>query len=238
MDPYTFDLQRILIGDLPLLFLAEVALRTVVLYSYALLLFRIMGKRSVGQLTPLELVIVVGLGSAVGDPMFYPDVPILHGMLVITLVAIMQRALTYVKRRHPGIEDIIKGHPVRLVFDGLLDLSGMAEAQLSREEVFMELRERSYVNLGEVHSVYMEPNGTISYYQHDPEDVRPGLPLTPPWDIQPPVTFRQGTPAPEGAYYGCGFCGQPVEFAAGETLPGCPRCGKGPWVRATSAHSQ
>ena len=45
-----------------------------------------LGKRGMGELSPFELVIIVALGSAVGDPMFYADVPLVHGIIVITVV--------------------------------------------------------------------------------------------------------------------------------------------------------
>ena len=43
MQEYTFDLQRILLGDLPLLFVLEIALRTTSMLLYALFLLRLLG---------------------------------------------------------------------------------------------------------------------------------------------------------------------------------------------------
>jgi uncharacterized membrane protein YcaP (DUF421 family) len=55
------------------------------MYLYALLLVRLLGKRGMGQLAPFDFVIIIALGSAVGYPMFYPDVPVLHAMAAITV---------------------------------------------------------------------------------------------------------------------------------------------------------
>jgi uncharacterized membrane protein YcaP (DUF421 family) len=70
---YTFDLARILLGRLPWLYLAEILLRTTIVYFFALFVVRTIGKRGMGQLAPFDFVIIIALGSAVGDPMFYPD---------------------------------------------------------------------------------------------------------------------------------------------------------------------
>ena len=87
MEPVdVFDLKRMLIGDESPLFLLEIVVRTLIVYVYALLLLRWLGSRTIGQLSTVEFLLVIALGSAVGDAMFYPDVPLVHAMLVVTVV--------------------------------------------------------------------------------------------------------------------------------------------------------
>ena len=91
MENYTFDLQRILFGDAPLLFALEIALRTAIMLVYSMFLLRLLGRRGLAQLSLFEFVLIIALGSAVGDPMFYPNVPVLHGLIVITVVVLIER---------------------------------------------------------------------------------------------------------------------------------------------------
>ncbi len=51
----------------------SVIVRTVIMFFAALVLIRWMGKKGFGELTMFELLIVVGLGSAIGDPMIYRE---------------------------------------------------------------------------------------------------------------------------------------------------------------------
>jgi hypothetical protein len=53
---YAFNLSRIFLGNLPWFYVAEVVLRTTVMYFYALLLVRLLGKRGMGQLAPFDFV--------------------------------------------------------------------------------------------------------------------------------------------------------------------------------------
>ena len=69
-----FDWHRLWIGDLTPWFMLEVCFRTAVMFVWLLLMIRVIGKRGVGQFSVLELSIVVALGSAAGNPMFYADV--------------------------------------------------------------------------------------------------------------------------------------------------------------------
>ena len=54
------------------------------MYAYTIFLLRVLGKRGMGQLSTLELAIIISIGSAVGDPMIGVDIPIVHGLLVVT----------------------------------------------------------------------------------------------------------------------------------------------------------
>ncbi|WP_201772918.1 hypothetical protein, partial [Devosia riboflavina] len=87
------DWQGMLIGNEPPTFLLEIVIRTVIIYSYTLALLRWLGSRAIGQLSTVEFLLVIALGSAVGDAMFYPDVPLLHCLLVVTVVVVANKLI-------------------------------------------------------------------------------------------------------------------------------------------------
>jgi uncharacterized membrane protein YcaP (DUF421 family) len=162
-----FDATRMLVGDFSWSFTLEVVLRTVVMYSYTLAVVRILGKRGLGHLSPFELVIIVALGSAVGDPMFYADVPLLHGIIVITVVVALQRALEEITERSPGLEVVLESKARLLVNSGVVDMQAMEKEDLSETELFSALREREVEHLGQVRLAYLEPSGVITVFRTD-----------------------------------------------------------------------
>lgn len=232
MDNYSFDLQRILFGDLPVLFFVEIALRTVILYLFALVMLRVFGKRSAGELTTVDVVVIVALGSAVGDPMFYPDVPVLHGMLVIALVVALQHLGIRWANQNKRVDQLIKGTPSRVVVDGILDLKGMEHANISPREVFQMARQAGYRNLGEIQRMYVETDDQASIFEFNREHIRPGLAFEPPWDVEKPHTLAAGSQAPAKDMFACANCGETINMETGKTLPPCPRCQQGEWIRA------
>ena len=159
------EFDRIFLGDLTVELVVEIVLRTAVMYLYTLALVRVLGKRGLGQLSPFELVIIVALGSAVGDPMFYADVPLVHGIIVITAVVGLQRILVKVTERNKGIERLVESIPVLLVRDGGLLADALDQEDLSENEVFMGLRQQGIEFLGEVRRAYLEPSGLISVFK-------------------------------------------------------------------------
>ena len=103
-----FDLQRMFLGEQPLLFYAEILVRTLIIYAYTLVMIRWIGGRGVAQLSMVEFVLVIALGSAVGDAMFYPDVPLLAAMLVITGVIGMNKVLDLLILRSDSAKHMIE----------------------------------------------------------------------------------------------------------------------------------
>ena len=187
-DVQPFELGRMLFGDITPLFMLEILFRTVVIFLWLLFLLRLSGQRSVAELGPLELAIVIALGSAAGDPMFYPEVPLVHAMLVLALVLGLHRLLIYLILKNEQIETAVEGTQIELVRNGVLNLQTMQQANLSREDVFEYLRNHSVRQLGEVQRAYLEQKGTVSVYCWPPDKIRAGLAVVPPWDIDAPVT--------------------------------------------------
>lgn len=236
MEPYSFDLQRIFFGDLPLAFLVEIVFRTGVLFFYLLLSLRFIGQRSIGQITMFEFAVIIALGSAAGDPMFYPDVPLLHGMVVITMIVIFQRLLVNLTRADARAERFVEGKTERIVIDGCLDLQGIDRSLLSREEVYMELRQHGIEQLGQVRRAYLEIDGQVSIFVFDGGEIRAGLPLLPPEVMADHTFYEANSPPPENGLYACYNCGSTQRFDKTTRLIVCPRCHKRKWIAASKAH--
>lgn len=228
-----FDFHRMFIGDVSLWFLLEVAFRTSFMFVYTLILIRATGKRSLGNLSPFELLLVVALGSAVGDPMFYPDVPLFHAMVVVAVIVLLQRLLSLATDHSTRLEHALESTPTPLVVDGVIALDALTSEHLSRDELFMFLREEGVEQLGQVKRAYLEPSGRVSTWLFKRDFVVPGLPLLPAedpdWEEPIAPTERAAKPP-----YACASCGAPSASAAGDLLGPCAVCkGEAGWSRAS-----
>jgi uncharacterized membrane protein YcaP (DUF421 family) len=174
-----FDPVRMLVGDFSWEFTLEIVLRTVIMYVYTLAVVRILGKRGLGHLSPFELVIIVALGSAVGDPMFYADVPLAHGIIVITVVVALQRALEELTEWSPRVEAVLESQARRLVTAGVVDVEALDSEELTETELFSALREREIEHLGEVKLAYLEPSGVITVFKVDKDEAPMGRSVLP-----------------------------------------------------------
>lgn len=220
-----FDWQRIWLDDLPLLFVAEVALRALFAYVAVFLFLKISGRRGIRQLSLFELVVILTLGSAAGDGSFNEDEPLLPILAVFVTLLLLYRVTMWAMAQNPGLANWMEGKPITIIKDGLYELNSLDRLNISSDEFFMELRQQGVEHLGQVRLGIVETDGDVSLYYFEPDNVRPGLSALPP-EHRP--VFRQ---VPSGAIYACSRCGFPQPLESGQEAT-CPRCHNSRWSLA------
>jgi uncharacterized membrane protein YcaP (DUF421 family) len=161
-----FELRRMFIGEGDSLLLLEVAFRTVFLYLYAIAVVRLLGKRGLSNLSPFEYVVVFAAGTATGEPMLYPEVPLAHGMVVLTAIVLAHRAVARVTRNSKPVEALLEGSPRLVVRDGAPIAEALAAEQISVDELLMELRMKGVEDVAQVRYAFLEPSGDLSVFEY------------------------------------------------------------------------
>ncbi|MFL9844003.1 DUF421 domain-containing protein [Flavobacterium rhizosphaerae] len=219
-----FDWNRILFNDLPAEFVFEVAFRSAVMFIIVLITLKLTGKRGVKQLSIFEVVIIISLGSAAGDPMFYEDVGLIPAISVFIVVLFLYRTITWLLGKSKRFENFIEGRVHCIIEDGQFSLQSFEKETLALDEFFAELRLKSVDHLGQVRNAYIETNGAISVYFYGDENIKYGLP------IQPQLFNLKSIDIPKTGTYACTFCAnvQLLEPTRGT----CTVCGRHEWVLA------
>lgn len=217
------DINSLLLGDEPIEFLLEVVLRSVIMFVFILLALRTSGKRGIKQLSIFELVIIIGLGSAAGDPMFYKEVGILPALIVFAVVVGLYRAITLLSAKHFRVEQIIEGIPIYLIREGKFAIGDFDKEDLSQDEFFAELRLCNIEHLGQVRNAVLETSGSISLLYYEDKDVKYGLPL------YPDLYQKKSQVVEQPALYACAHCGNTEEVKKTKT---CATCKHDEWVLA------
>lgn len=174
-----FDFHRMFFGDAPASFMLEIVFRTIIMYIYTIALLRVLGKRGIGQLSTLELAIIICFGSAVGDPMMGAEVPILHGLTAITAVALLQIGMERIINRNKKVEAIMEGTPECVVDNGLIIVKHLDKDNISHEDLFRALRSKDVEHLGQVRKAFFETSGQVSVFFQSPKNIKPGLSVMP-----------------------------------------------------------
>lgn len=219
------DWQSFLLGEEKWEFLLETAFRTLVMFSVILLGLRLLGKRGIKQLSVFELGVIIGLGSAAGDPMFYKDVGLLPGIVVFSVVLGLYRLVTYFINHSNPFERFVEGKPIYIIQNGEILVKNFKKELLSEDEFFAQLRLHSVSHLAQIEQAIIETNGEISIFYHKDEDVKPGLP------ILPELLDQKSEAIPEEGVYACTNCGVTVQLNP-IALQTCPNCEHKTWVKA------
>jgi uncharacterized membrane protein YcaP (DUF421 family) len=222
-----FAWKELLLGGEDWSFLLETFLRTLIMFIVILVSLRLLGKRGVKQLSVFELVVIIGLGSAAGDPMFYKDVGILPALIVFTLIVSLYTLVTYLVGKHKKFELLVEGKPVCLIKDGQFSIENFKKETLGADEFFAELRMQGVSQLGQIEEAIEESSGNISIFYYPDEKVKYGLP------IMPDTLDRTTKKITEAGYYSCLFCGHTDKLQpANEHV--CHACKKVEWVKASN----
>lgn len=229
-EPITpFDWHRILwTADAPPTFLLEVGFRCVATYVLLLAALRVTGRRGVRQLSIFELSIILALGSAAGDTMFYHDTPLLPVAVVFAVVSALYWFFNRLTEWFPRFSDWLEGTPVLLVEEGRINMKNLNNLNLTQKELFGELRQQQVEHLGQVRRAYMEATGNLSAYFYAPAEAPPGLPIWP-----EALATAQHRVAAAGLH-ACCKCGHAQELARGEAAT-CPQCPGTEWVPVCAA---
>ncbi|TWR31548.1 DUF421 domain-containing protein [Mucilaginibacter pallidiroseus] len=215
------DWQRILFGVAPPEFLVEVLIRTVITYLILLVIVRWLGKRMSGQLTIMEMAVMLTLGAIVSVAMQVPDRGILLSAVVLLCTLAFQRGLGWLGYKNNVIENITQGTLNILVIDGKLQLNEMEKCRISKQQLFAHLRSKEIYQLGKVKRVYLEAGGLFSIFPASPP--QPGLSLLPPDDTELMEAL------PKEVLVACINCGY---VQASEDKKNCHDCGQNNWIPA------
>lgn len=207
------------------LFLLEVVMRSTIMYSVALISLKLLGKRGVRQLSIFELVVIIGLGSAAGDPMFYQDVGLLPCIVVFLVIVLAYRGTTWLIGKSDKVERYIEGKSTCLIFHGMFAIDNFSKESLAQDEFFSELRQQSISHLGQVEQAILETSGNVSVFFYADNEVKYGLPILPDlFDNKISEVTKEDT-------YACSFCGN-VQTLQPAARHHCRVCHRTTWVKA------
>lgn len=113
------DWHRILFNGEELSFFFEILLRTPIMFLVSLTVLRLTGKRGGQQLSIFEIVMIITLGSAAGDAMFYREVGLFHAIAVFVIVLVLYRIVIFIITRSDKAEIVLEGGPVYIIRCGV-----------------------------------------------------------------------------------------------------------------------
>lgn len=219
--------KELLLGAEEWNFLWETMLRTLIMFIVIMTGLRLLGKRGIRQLSVFELVVIIGLGSAAGDPMFYKDVGILPALVVFSLIIGLYKAITYFIGKSKNFEKLVEGPPICLIKNGKFETDNFKKEALGADEFFAELRQQGVSQLGQIEQAIEESSGNISVFFFSEEEVKYGLP------IMPGSLEKAMKEINETGHYACTFCGYTENLQPAQQHT-CPECGKKEWVIASN----
>lgn len=139
--------------------------RTAILYVVALMVFRLMGKRTLSKMGPFDFAVIIMIGEAVAIGMQNAKEPLINAIGITVGLGVLQYVLTWLNVRFRWLERLTQGTPARLILRGQLDENRLRRERISDSDLMMELRQKNITAISQVEEALIEPTGEISIQQ-------------------------------------------------------------------------
>lgn len=153
--------------------LVAVTFSTAIVVLLLVFVIRWLGNKGLGQLKTIELIILVGLGDAIGQSMLKPsETSIPQGFTVVIIAIAIFKIYDHLTTKYTKFSKVIEPDPILLVKDGKIIDEAMEKAKISRKELESYLRLTGTDDLSEIKTSYLEINGQVSFVKNKIEEVK------------------------------------------------------------------
>ena len=142
----------------------EIILKTIFIYFFIVLVYRIMGKKEVGELGVIDLIVSV-LIAEFGVLCIDNTKTILNSVIPIIVITFIQVVLSLITLKSSNIRNILEGKPVVIINKGKINFKEMAKLRYTLDDLVSQLREEGIKSIEEVGYAVLENNGKLSVFK-------------------------------------------------------------------------
>ncbi len=139
-------------------------LRTILLYLVLVAVVRLMGKRQIGQMEPMEFVVTMLVANLAAIPMQDGAIPLYTGLVPILAVLGVELVLSGLTLRSVKLRRLLCGKPVILIENGRIFQQNLRSTRINLDELTELLREKDVLDLRSVQYAILETNGNLSVF--------------------------------------------------------------------------
>lgn len=143
-------------------FMFVTLIRTVILYVFAIISLRIMGKRQIGELQPSDLVVTLLISQIISIPIQDTDIPLVNTIIPILLLIGFEILTSVFNMKSIKFRSFIHGHPVVIINDGVLNQKLLKELRFTLDDLLESLRQKDIFDISQVQYAIVETNGQLS----------------------------------------------------------------------------
>ena len=151
---------------------AEKVIRTIAVYGFLIGGLRVFGKRELGQLNPLDFIVLLLLSNTVQNAIIGNDNSLVGGLTGALVLMVVNSMLVRWTYSHPRIRRLVEGRAEDLVKDGHVLVKALAHNQITREELTAAARKQGIEHLGDVACARLEVSGAVSFLVKEPTEIQ------------------------------------------------------------------
>lgn len=155
----------------------SIVFRTIIFYFLILLAYRLMGKREVGQLGIIDLIISILIAELVAISIENFNDSLLNTIIPISILVIIEILLAYLSVKFKGIRTFFDGKPSIIIQNGKINYKEMVRLRYSIDDLLMQLRQNSIKSIEEIEYAFLEHNGKLSIFPYNFLHLKSNFPM-------------------------------------------------------------
>ncbi len=156
--------------------MAIIFIRSTIIYTVLLIVMRLMGKRQIGEMQPIEFVVTLLIAELACIPMSDTSIPLLYGITAILAVFILHQLMTVIEQTGAFCKFALSGKPSVVINKNGVDFKELKKNNLDVSDLIESMRNLGYFALDSVEYAIYEANGTLSAIEKD-INIEPSIPI-------------------------------------------------------------
>lgn len=136
-------------------------------YFFLIIIFKIMGKREVGNVSTFDIVVFFIISELFSLSLNDVESSIWKSIIPITIIVLLDVATAFISMKSKKIREFMEGNPTYLIFNGKLIQENLRKEKFSISDLMKELRINGIQSPSEVQFCLIESNGKISIVKKD-----------------------------------------------------------------------
>ena len=145
----------------------NVVFRTIFFYAFILLIYRIMGKREIGQLSIQDLVVSILIAEMVAISIENTKDTLWLTIIPILILVVLEVVAAFASLKFNRFRNLIEGKPVLIINKGVVNFKEMVRQRYTLDDLLLELRSNNIKNLRDVEYAVLENNGKLNVFKYN-----------------------------------------------------------------------
>lgn len=147
----------------------SIIIKTILLYLFIVVVYRIMGKKEVGKLSIIDLIVSILIAELAAISIEETDRSIFMSIVPIVVLVVIQVGVSYISMKSFKLRKVIDGNPTVIIKDGKLNFKEMTKLRYTLDDLIAQLREQGIKSIEEVNYAVLENNGKLSVFDKEKE---------------------------------------------------------------------
>lgn len=145
----------------------ELILRGSLVYLAVLIMVRLSGKRTIGEFSPFDVIVMLLIAEAASPSLTGGDVSIPAGLLVVATLIAWNFLAAFISTRSRAVDKLLEGAPVVLIRNGVLLHDALRRNNMPESELREVMRSRQIQHVDDVALALLEPGGEVSLFKRN-----------------------------------------------------------------------